>query len=405
MQKSLAHILALLATVAASALCAQPAAVRTASLGGVSFAVPPQFTLVPALSDGAAAVYAHAPTRTWLFVATVENAEQRRSVMRRLGDAIAAEAFGAAGDRAEWQTVPSDPASSLEDFRQRLVLVGAHRSLDVTFRQYRSGGRDVLAGSAFALDDAKEPLALCGETSSVPASQAEAQLTASLGGRPADPASLLNGFVERASGEGGPGSPPPPDREVERVREVFHAYLKALLEHDGAAAAALAVPAVVEHYNDLLRLALHASPEEVRSLPLLDRFEVLHLRHREDAAKLPGMHPQEVLASEMVSMEVDGSAESTPPVVRGDIAWVNLTWKGEPTPERIFFVRRNQVWRVDFLSMLATGACELRRDMRAHGVGPQDENGMLLMGLEGSTGRAPSTDIWLPLVRSGSGHE
>src|SRR5215218_3030237 len=98
-------------TLAASSLGAQPATGHNATLGGVPFAVPAGFSIVPALSDSAAAVYAHAPTHRWLLVATPRNPEERFTVTRRLARAIAVEAFGPAGDSAEWLLFPSDPIS------------------------------------------------------------------------------------------------------------------------------------------------------------------------------------------------------------------------------------------------------------------------------------------------------
>jgi hypothetical protein len=400
MRKTL-RLLLVAALAAVHPLHAQPNPLRAATVDGVAFAVPAAFSPVPALSDGTTAVYADTATRVWLFVATLRAVEERQALFRRLASSLGAQVFGARG-AVEWQSVPSAPTSPFEGFRQRLLLQDGNRRLSVTFRQYRSAGRDVVAGSAFVSDAGKQPAAVCEQVFSYTAGEAEAGLTASLLGGSPTPEVLPNGSVHLQEAPSASVADAPLDPEQERVREVFKAYLKALMGHDGAAVVPLAAPAVVEHYAELRRLAVYGTPDEVRALPLRDRLEVLRLRHREDAAKLPAMSPRDLLAAEMATMETDGSTGTGVPHVRGGVAWVNLTWNGKPTGQEIYFVRREGAWLVDFLSMLGGDECELQQELRLHGVGPGDENGVLLLILGEMTGRPVSPDIWEPLERAAS---
>jgi hypothetical protein len=403
MRTTLGLLLATAGVAAAHPLHAQPDARRAATVDGVAFSVPPAFSPVPALSDGTTAVYADTATHVWLFVATLHAVEERRALFHRLASSLGARVFGARGG-VEWRSVPSAPTSPFETFRQRLSLQDGNRRLSLTFRQYRSAGRDVVAGSAFVTDAGRQPSAACEQLFSYPAGEAEAALTTSLlRGTPA-PEVLPNGSVHlQEAPPAGAAASAPLDPEQERVREVFKAYLKALMGHDGAAVAPLAAPAVVEHYAELRRLAVYGAPGEVRALPLRDRMEVLRLRHREDAAKLITMTPLDLLAADMSTMETDGSTGTGVPHVRGGVAWVSLTWNGKPTGQEIYFVRREGAWLVDFLSMLGDEECELQQELRLRGVGPDDENGVLLLILGEMTGRPVSPDIWQPLVRTEGG--
>ncbi|MFL5541232.1 MAG: hypothetical protein ACJ8J0_19755 [Longimicrobiaceae bacterium] len=368
----------------------------------MAFSVPPAFSPVPALSDGTTAVYADTATHVWLFVATLHAVEERRALFHRLASSLGAQVFGARGG-VEWRSVPSAPTSPFETFRQRLSLQDGNRRLSLTFRQYRSAGRDVVAGSAFVSDAGKQPSAACEQVFGDPAGEAEAGLTASLLGGGPSPVVVPNDLAHLQEAPPAGAAEAPLDPEQERVREVFKAYLKALMGHDGAAVVPLAAPAVVEHYAELRRLAVYGTSDEVRALPLRDRLEVLRLRHREDAAKLPTMSPRDLLAADAAMMETDGSTGTGVPHVRGGVAWVNLTWNGKPTGQDIYFIRREGAWLVDFLSMLGGEECELQQELRLHGVGPGDENGVLLLILGEMTGRPVSPDIWQPLVRTEGG--
>ncbi|HYH80928.1 MAG TPA: hypothetical protein VEX86_14095 [Longimicrobium sp.] len=393
--------LAAAAALHAVQLVAQGApATFTDTLAGVRYAVPAGYPRVPALGDSVAAIYRDEQGGTWLVVAALRGEEERPARIAALLQRLGRAALGPGGESAEWQLATGNAPDPSPAFYQHLETVGGGRGLNVSLRQLRAGGRDLLVGNAFSR--AEPPAGGCGATMSFPANQAEARLVASLLGRPVPPAPELTGF-------GGPppepppgGAPPRADPEAARVTAVYDAYAAALRENRGEAAAALVTPAVVAFYADLRTLALHGTPAQVRALPLMQRMLVLGLRHRVGAERLSAMTPRQLLAH-TIQTDTRVGAGMTPgtPAVVGDEATVPLLSGGRPTGARMAFIRGDGGWRADLLPLMALAGCGVRAALRQRGIGRERDDEVILRGLQHSTGRAPGDDIWQPLVPAG----
>jgi len=392
--------LALAATLHAVPTAAQhPAPAATETLAGVPYGVPAGYVRVANLGDRATAVFHDSRTNTWVFVAILHQPEQRPrlidTLVRRLGRRVLA----ANPDTLEWQAVPSYPMDEVEGFRLRLESVGGPRSMDISFRQFRPDGRDVLVGSVFVSSGAPDQ---CGETTSVPAAQAEAWVAASLLGRPAPEPVTISGVGETVLGASTPAPPAPApagDPEATRIQQVFASYMAALRDKQGAAAADLMTPAVLESHSDLRMLALHASPAEVRALPLAQRVAVLGLRLRY-AGRLSAMTAHELFAAATTEgTQRYGDITLSAPVVRGNVADAVLVSGGRRTSSRVAFVRGPAGWRIDTLPTNASTGCLLRANMRRAGVSRYVENEIIPLMLQSTTGRTVSADIWQPLER------
>ncbi|HVG43693.1 MAG TPA: hypothetical protein VM890_03155, partial [Longimicrobium sp.] len=101
---------ALAAVLAAGTLSAQDFAPgNPATLGAARFNVPSPYSAIPELSDSSSAVYGHAASRTWVFVALLRDVESRPSVigslLRRFGSVV----LGGDPDTLDWQIVPDVP--------------------------------------------------------------------------------------------------------------------------------------------------------------------------------------------------------------------------------------------------------------------------------------------------------
>ena len=396
----------------AVALHARPIAAQE-MLAGLRYTVPAGFARDAARSDSVTAVYRTPQADQWLMVAVVRSVDERPGRVGGLLQRIGKAALGAATAPPEWVMTPGNAPEPSTPFYQYFESMGGERNLNVSLRQVHAGRHDLLVGNAVLSHD-ESPFS-CFVTMSVPANKATEQLIGSLLGRP--PAELRPGrglpsimgpvqggppaersaAVETRAGQG----MPPPDPEAARVLAVYSAYTTALGEHRVAAAAELVTPATLAFYADLRTLALHGGPAQVRALPYIQRSLVLGLRHRLTAERLSGMTPGEVLAfaAENEARFNDGVTPGSP-VVRGDAATVPLLNDGRPTVYIVDLERGDAGWRLDLLPFTAQTGCRIRRMIRRRGMGPDRDDEMILRVLERTTGRAPSPDIWQPLVRA-----
>lgn len=371
-----------------------PMETRPATFAGLHFLVPAGFTPVPALSDDRTAVFASSSGSAWAFVSPLPSASLRPELIRTLTRRLAIGALGGA-EGLEWQMVPSFPTDSAEGYHLEMaVWRDERRSLQVSFRQLRAGGHDVMVGSAFAYDPSPGQM-MCGETASVVSAEAEGAIAAALLGRP-QPGHVVLTMGTRTAPE------PPPNPEARRVLDAFDAYARAIRGRD-TAAASMVTPALLAFYDDLRTLALHATAEQVRELPLLARMHVLHLRLKLDAARLRAMTPAQVFSTiEVESGNLKASLVPGEVAVNPATASFALMDGDRRTSYQVALVRQGGAWRVDTLPLSASGGCILRAVLRARGVTREREDAVVLNGLAQTTGRVPSSSIWQPLDPAGS---
>ena len=396
--------LALAVVLADGTLSAQDFAPgHPATLGAVRFSVPSPYTAAPELSDSSSAVYGNAATQTWVFVASLRRVEERQAVIRNLIRRFGSAVLRGDPDTLDWQLAPTLPTNLAFPFHQRLQAMGGPHVLDLSFVQLRSGGSDVLVGSAFILGEEETRNHRCGEWANVIALDAQYWVISSLLGRqpPGRTPFEGRGFVQ-VTWAGRQDSPPPQpaDPEAARLIALYDAYAAANREQRRAAVAELMMPAVIEFYGDLRRLALHGSASEVRELPVLQRMQVLTLRHRFDAARLAGFDERQLFA---ISNEgAPDSLTAGTPSVHGNSALMNLRLGGRPTPWGVGFLRGTGGWSMDVLPLLATSGCLLRANLRRNGVSRAQEDSVIVQSIARAAGSRVADDVWQPMVRGGA---
>lgn len=376
------------------------------TMGAVRFSVPSPYTAVPELSDSNSVVYGNAASQTWVFVASLRHRGDRQAVIRNLLRRFGSTVLNGDPDTLDWQLAPDIPTNLSFPFHQRVEAMGGPRVLDLSFVQLPSGGTDVLVGSAFILGEEEARFHRCGEWVSVIAADAHRWVVASLLGRQPPERIPFEGRAFRQVAWTDDRDPPPSqpaNPEAARLIALYDAYAAATREHRRASVAELMMPAVIEFYTDLRELALHGTAGEVRQLPVLQRMQVLAMRHQFDATRLAGFDWRELFARSSEAID-DNLIAGTPKVV-GDDAWIKLWLDGRPTPWRVGFVRGDQGWSMDVLPLLAVSGCLLRANLRRNGVSRAQEDSVVLQSIAQSTGRPPSADIWLPMVRGGARQE
>lgn len=395
-------VLALGVFLAAGSLSAQGFAPGSpVTMGAVRFSVPSPYTAVRELSDSNSRVFHDSASRTWVLVASLRRAEDRPAVIRSLLRRFGSEVLGGDPDTLDWQLAPDFPNNLAFQFHQRLEAMGGPQLLDITLVQLRSGGTDVLVGSAFIAGEEARSMR-CGEWVSVIALDAQYWVIDSLLGREHKPRTPFEGSTGLVLWAGPPNEPSrePAHPDATRLIALYDAYEAANREHRRATLADLVTPAVFEYYGDVRRLALYATPSEVRALPAFQRLQVLMVRKRFDAARLAGLDLRELLT---ISIEGRDGLSAGVPMIHGDVGWMNLQMGSRWTPFGMGFLRADGGgWSIDPLPLLAMEGCLLRASLRRNGVSRAQEDSALVQRVAEAGDRRPLDEIWQPLVRAGA---
>lgn len=146
------------------------------------------------------------------------------------------------------------------------------------------------------------------------------------------------------------------------VHASFAEYKKAALAKDGNTVAGLLAKPSLEFYDDLAKLALTGTEEQVKAQPVTQRVTVYMLRGEFDAAALKSATSTDVvrLAIEkgLISESSTATIELGEVTFTGDKAEAEVSAKGQKAPFRFEFLREDGVWKFDFRSVidLANGA-------------------------------------------------
>lgn len=193
----------------------------------------------------------------------------------------------------------------------------------------------------------------------------------------------------------GPVEPEGP--EAQAVRETFEGYRRALVAEDGEAAAGLVSESTLEAYQRYRDLALTGSEEAVKELSMVERMQVLILRHRVEADALEMMTGRGVFAHAVdegwVGAGGIGRLQIHRVNVRGDQATANVGMGPAPSPELFRFLKEEGEWRFDLMPTLTSAEGALQQMAAARGV----EENEFLLGMITSMSNEPATEaLWQP---------
>jgi len=188
----------------------------------------------------------------------------------------------------------------------------------------------------------------------------------------------------------GPVEPEGP--EAEAVRETFERYRRALVEEDGEAAAGLVSSNTIEAYQGFRDLALTGSADAVKELSMVDRMQVLLLRHRIEPDALETMNGRGAFAHAVNQAWVGSGGIQRLQIhrvaVRGDEATANVGMGPAPSPELFRFAKEEGQWRFDLMPSLSSAEGALQQMAAARGV----EENEFLLGMIGAMSGEPATE-------------
>lgn len=189
--------------------------------------------------------------------------------------------------------------------------------------------------------------------------------------------------------------------EESAAREVagcFAAYKDAILSQQGEAAVDRLSRNTVDEFENYVGMALGAEREELEALSLINRMQVILMRHR-----IPLETLRELTGRSAVVYAVDRDWIGKDEVIRtelgevsihGDRATAEVIIGGQVAPNRFQFRREYGSWRFDLLPLLRDGNTAMKYAAQQAGM---DEDEFLFLLLESVTGERVDDSIWTPL--------
>jgi len=193
-------------------------------------------------------------------------------------------------------------------------------------------------------------------------------------------------------------SPTDTKADIQAVRATFRAYLKALRDTNGKAAAGLVDRNTLAYYERMKNLALHGKESQVRPLPILDKIVVLRTRHQVPLRLLRTMNTTQYFAHAVRQDWMDSASASrlSPGVVEvtGRRATVYVLRDAKPTPMTFAFSKEAVRWKIDLTSFFAVASAAFK----AMVLKGQSQDEYILSLLETTSGKKPAPTIWQPVI-------
>jgi hypothetical protein len=186
--------------------------------------------------------------------------------------------------------------------------------------------------------------------------------------------------------------------DVQAVGGAFAAYRSALLSQDGKAATECVSSITIKLYQEYRDLAVSGDEAAVKKLSMVNRMQVLLLRHRIEAKALKAMDGKAVFghAVDQNWIGKDGVVRAglDDIAVNGPRATAKVTVSGKPTTEVFHFVKEGERWTFDLAPTIKRSDQALQQAAQTKGV---SENDFILSVITSLSGRKVTDSIWRPL--------
>lgn len=184
---------------------------------------------------------------------------------------------------------------------------------------------------------------------------------------------------------------------------MFNNYKDALKAGDGDKAISYLDERTFQHMDTLIGWVKTASKDETAALDYTDRFYVFSIRHSMTKAMLGDMDGKAFLAFAYNIGLINGSQISQLSIDKirmrdnGNMAKVELEFRGEDIPIWFHAYKTNDTWKINFASMFK-GMEELMRMARmANQYSYQSDNSFMFSMLTRMSGEAPKNKVWYPI--------
>ena len=186
--------------------------------------------------------------------------------------------------------------------------------------------------------------------------------------------------------------------ERQMVRQVFEGYKQAVLSENGEAVASFLSQETIDYYGDMQKLAVCASPQEVRTQSMANRMQVLLLRWSVPPELLPQMSELELVAyavnqgwigkSTVVTMNISNVT------VSDSVAVAQVIKNDRPSRIKFRFLKQSGAWKFDLMPVLQVSNVAFKELATQSGI---EENDFIFRMLESLRGKQPTEQIWQPV--------
>lgn len=144
--------------------------------------------------------------------------------------------------------------------------------------------------------------------------------------------------------------------ESQAVRAAYETYTKAATAKDGATGVSMLAKPIFDTYDDLRKLALTATEQELSGAPLGKRAAVYTLRGSIDPATLRTASSKELVKAAidkgLVGEQGISNLELGKITASGDTASAEVLARGQLAPYKFRFVREDGTWKLDLQPVL-----------------------------------------------------
>jgi hypothetical protein len=187
--------------------------------------------------------------------------------------------------------------------------------------------------------------------------------------------------------------------EKDGVVAAFKGYKEAILGQKGEEAAGWVTKGTIDEYQRYIDWALEADRKTVEGLSMINRVQILTLRHRvpaEDLRKATGksifIHAvkEDWIGKDGVIRTELGDEVA----VAGERATAEVLIGGEPAPVKFQFKKEEGKWRFDLVELMAATGPAFEAAAKQAGM---DENELIMKVLETVSGKKPEESVWTPV--------
>lgn len=181
------------------------------------------------------------------------------------------------------------------------------------------------------------------------------------------------------------------------VNQCFEQFKKAVAEGSGKEASEIVASQTIEHYQNLLNLALEGDSTEVVSLKLMDRLVVVAMRNqlsKEDILQMDGKSfiayavDHELLGENSLTNFQLGEVRATDKFTTAQIIAGTME-----TPLKIHFYDQ-EGWRLDITPVLPAMSTSLKKTIDMAGM---SEAEFILMTVQSYDRKPVNENVWHPL--------
>ncbi|MEM0965481.1 MAG: hypothetical protein AAGJ81_04965 [Verrucomicrobiota bacterium] len=189
------------------------------------------------------------------------------------------------------------------------------------------------------------------------------------------------------------------DPENASVKQAFEDYKSAILNDDAETAYGLVNENTKAWYGETLDRVLTSNRDQIMELGVLDKIQVILIRHRVPREEILQMTPESLFKYAASRGWVGKNSVSGLGIgkidVQRDFATGVVRTNGEDSPIRFHFYKEDGVWRIDLTELNKWGEAALITQIKQS---RQDELDYIFTLVQFASGKPVQESIWKPLI-------